>query len=577
MGFLMCIRKIGTHKNLYHILLFAALGLFVALSLTRIRQTIGEDELVWLIAAKNYFRHGIPYFYESPGKLAVFSPHLYLLTLVSAFSLFGESDVVARMVGVVSGSLSIIMVFSITKLLSHGDRINRERCAFLSCLLYSLTPILIQGSVIMEIDSTVLIPAILFLCLSFTKYQQTDQFGWAVLTGLAMTLALWGRITTTPIVAFLMILYVLFGTKPLRSKLIFLSAIISGTIFFVISWYLYCITQSIPFSAPFIYTLETFLQKSQSSGGLTSSKASLSLIHLILWIGIFPLILALIFTVQRSINFFKYYKVHIEDIFIISGLIIMGGYTLIGGIPFGYPKYQSPGIPLIFIFIGTTLSQSKINFACFNIRKFAFTVIIVCVIQIFVAGDILYILRYTLRESVALMLPLYPVIKDVLFRGGVSFSAYAILFAAVHRFSVTKSMIGLLILFALGSNIGTSLLQATAGYHTGYNYGGRQTIEAAHYIQGKVPLQSTVIVPSEILYYLKSPKSRHLPSHLWTQKEKLKQQLNDQGVSCFAYSIVTNSIKQVKTISSDKQIQEILHEKFDHVEIGSYKIWIRKK
>jgi len=571
------IKKIGTNVVFWHIVFFAALGLFVGSSLTRIQQSVAQDELHWLIAAKSLYLHGIPQQYTSPDRIAAFSPHLYLRIVVLAFSLFGESEVVARLPGVISGLLAIIMVFLITKSFSQGDRAERVQWAALSSLLYASTPATIQGSLIIDIDNTILIPAVLFLYGAFVKYQQTGQGRWAILTGLSIGTALWARVTTPIIITFLLFFYVLVKKNTLKAKLTLITAILSGVFLFVVSWYLYCSLTGVPFREPFTYTLGAFQSK---VSGLTFSLLLRNLIFLTLWLGVFPSLLFVVVTIQKCKRYLKNPEIHLEDIFLWSGGILILGYTLVGGAIFGYPKYHSSAIPLLYIFAGLALSQSKSNMDFVNARLKVISVIIIVfiasVVQTIIVGDLLYGIRYELRNAFAFMLPVIPILKSIALKIGLFSLVFVIPFMIYSKILFKKAWMLLLILLSVGTNIGTVFIQNTANYHTGYNYGGQGTIETAQYIREKVSSQSVVLAPSEIIYYLKLPKSLYLPNTLWTDTNELRERLTDKNTSALVYSIATNTIHQIRTISTNKAIQDLLSQDFDYTKIGSYVIWIRK-
>lgn len=568
-------KDVKANRVIWYIIFFVALAFFTILSFKRIQQSVTQDELHWLIAAETLYTDGIPRHLIYPDTVVVYSPYLYLYSIVTAFKLFGESEFVAHLPGILSGLITIVMVFLITRSLSQGNKVERVQWAAVSSLLYAATPAVIQGSAIIDIDNTVLVPAILFLYLTFVKYQQKKNYTWAMFTGLAMSITLWGRITTPPIAAFLLSFYILVSKNELKAKLIFFSAILSGVFLFVTTWYLYCSITDIPFSGTFAYTLSAFQGKSNS---LTLSQLLQNLIYLILWLGIFPAILFIIITIQRCMRYFKKPEICLEDIFLWSGVVLMLGYTLVGGAICGYPKYHSPAIPLLYIYVGIILSQSGLNFENIHLKVVAIIVIIVIafVVQTMVIGDLLYIFRYTLRNASAFSLPLYPVLKDIVFKVGLFFTLFAILFVICLRAISKRVWFLLLILFSLGTIVGTSLIQSSVTYHTGYNYGVEGTIEAAQHIRERVPSQSVVFAPSEIIYYLKLPKSPYLRDHFWTDINKLKKHLADKSTSALAYSTATNTIQQIQMLSSNKDILELLNKDYYQTKIRSYIIWIRK-
>lgn len=564
-----------TRMNLvfWYIIFLLALGLFSAFSLCRIQQPVTQDELNWLIAAKTFYADGAPLHLIS-NKVVTYSPYLYLHSVVAAFNLFGESETVARLPGVFYGLLAIIIVFLIVKSLSKGSQAEGLQWAAISSLLYAVTPAVVQGAVIIDIDNTILVPTILFLYWTFVKYQEKENYTWAMLMGLALSIALWGRITTPPIIVLLLSFYILVSKKAIKTKLIFFCAILAGVFLFVTSWYLYCYSTDIPFLGTFIYTLSSF----QGKGHLTLSQLLQNLVCLILWLGIFPSLLFIIFTIQRCISYLKKPAVCLRDIFLWSGIVLVIGYTLVGGAIFGYPKYHIPAIPLLYIYIGITLSQSGLDFEDIRLKVFSIIVVIALafIVQYMVAGDVLYIFRYTLRNAIAFALPLYPILKNIVLKMSLYSIIFAVTFVICLKTSFKKVWILLLILFSIGTSMGTSLIQSTANYHTGYNYGGEGTIEAAQFIRENVPAQSVVFAPSEIIYYLKLPKSPHMLNPLWTDISELRKRLADKNTSALAYSIATNTTLQVQTISFTKEIQELLHQDFEQTKIKNYTIWIRK-
>ena len=571
-------RAVRINNVYWYIIFFLALCLFIAFSITRIQQPVAQDELHKFVAAKTLLTTGVPQRYAAPDRIQADSPHLYLRSMVFAFRIFGVSEIVARLPGVVSVLLAIVMVFFITHSLSKGDQNQRLQWAGLSSLLYASTPAVIQGSLILDNDNTILIPTVLLLCWSFIKYQQEEKVRWAILTGLAMAISLWVRVTTPPIVALLLLLYVLISKRSSRTKLISMGAILFGTLLFLVSWYLYCKVTGVPFSQPFTYAIKSLQRKAQGPGGLTVYQVFQNLILLSLWLGIFPLFLLLFIMKRRCKSFIEDRILNLEDIFLLGGLIIIGGYMLIGGTVFGYPKYHGPGIPLLYIYIGIVLSQLKSNPGNHHLLKIVTIAVAVFAIQVFLVGDVIYVIRYSLRESLALMQPPYQeILKNLASKAILFVVAYAILFVACLRLSFKENMVGLLLIFSIGSNIGTSYLHSTADYYIGYNYGGKGTREAARYIRDRVPSKSIIIAPSELIYYLNLTNSKHISNPIWTDTDELKRRLINENTSGLAYSITTNTVNQIKIISRDKTIQELLRKSYDQTKIGTFMVWLRKE
>jgi hypothetical protein len=165
-------------------------------------------------------------------------------------------------------------------------------------------------------------------------------------------------------------------------------------------------------------------------------------------------------------------------------------------------------------------------------------------------------------------------LKTIAFKIGFSAIAFVMVFIILMKSSFKKGWMMVFILFSIGTNMGTALLQNTANYYTGYNYGGKGTIETVKYLRESVLPQSGILAPSEIVYYMKLPKSSYAPDSLWTNMNEIKNLLvNNTGA--LVYSTPTNSIQQLRILSNN-EIQKILQRDFSQMGIGTYTIWIRK-
>src|SRR5437867_12684787 len=91
--------------------------LFAVLSLAHIRQPVAEDDLTYLIAAETLYSTGTALHFELHERINTYSPELYLQLLVGVFRLLRVSVPVARLPGVLSGLLSLALVFLITRTL----------------------------------------------------------------------------------------------------------------------------------------------------------------------------------------------------------------------------------------------------------------------------------------------------------------------------------------------------------------------------------------------------------------------------------------------------------------------------
>lgn len=550
--------------------------LFTALSLAHIRQPIAEDDLNYLIAAETLYTTGTAIHFELHERINTYSPELYLQLLVGVFRLLGVSVPVARLPGIVSGLLSLALVFFITRTLAYGSLSVRLQWAATVCLLYAVTPGFIQSVHILAIDNTILVPSVLLLCWSFVEYLNEQRTGWAVLTGLAMTIALWGRVTTPPVIACVMSVCALASRHNSKTKVIAVGALLAGALVFLLSWYWYCQAQRVPFDGPFLYAFGSISGKAEKWALLPIMQ---NLLYVVLWIGVFSMLLILYALSMRMEAFIAERCVADSDVFLLCGLSLFLGYLFIGGVIFGYPKYHAPAIPLLYIFAGITLSRHlrASGYPLEGKEGLALLVAgIACLLQMLILGDGLYLIRQQLREALTFTpLSYLEVLRGIIGKTVMFAAATALLWVVAARMSF-RTVAGLLLALSVGCNLGLSLLHSWADYQTGFNHGGRGTVETAEYIRARIPVDGRIIVPHEVNYYLQLPESPYWHGDIWSNTTKLKEQLAERNTWGLVYSLTTNTIQQVQAILGDRSLQEWLGQRYDHALVGTYHIWIRK-
>lgn len=557
-----------------YLIFFGVLVLFITLSLLRINQTVADDDLTRLVPAVALYsntRSALQLDWLDLDKHLYDHPPLYFQSMVLMFKLFGPGARAARLVGIISGVLSIILVFLIVKLSCQGKDYTRIRLATAVSALYALAPSTIQGALIIQIDNTVLVPAVLFLFWGTIKYFQEKKFIWLGLVSIATALSLWARLSTPLVIILLLISYVLLSKNTAKIKFMFISSLIFGVLIFVFTWYLYCKADWPSFLRLFGYTLESVGEPRIAT---LISQLLQNTLYLTLWL-VFFFLLLIIFVIWKNYNkLFSSPQIYPQLMFF-CGVILTMGFCIFGKASFGYPKYHMPAIPLLYI--GTALLLSREYFAGLHFKKIAVFLFIALFIQLFAIGDLLYIFRYTLREYLTFNLASsLAVLKNASFRIIISLIVYGLLFLIFSRLFPGKAIIGLLVIFCVISNLSLTFLQSIAGYNTGFNYGEEGIAKTAEYIREKIPQNTIVIGPREIIYYMRLLNSPYLPNSFWSNADAIEKRLHDPRVSAFIYSITTNTIEQIKTVSENPSIQKLLCQKFDYIKIGTYDIWIRK-
>ncbi len=550
---------------------------FLFFALAHIRRPFGQEDLHWFGPARSLQLGNAPMTFDNPDVVWVDHPHFYLRCLIAAFRLFGISEASARMPGILSGVIAILLIFIIIKD-SSPDRDRPTAWAFLFALQYALTPAVAVGSIYVVNDNTVLVPAITLLLYAFTRFSINATWTSGAALASMTALSLWIRISTPLAIIPLLALHTLAFNKSGRKRLWGIGALAAGTALFALSWGLYCNITGTSFAKPLSYTLGAILFRARDAAPGQGPASLQSLIYLVLWLGPFSVLLFTLAAARRAAEFLRDKKPHMEDLFGAGGILLMAVYTAAGPI-FGFPRYQSPAFPLISIFMGIALCRWEKHPEHIPLGGIAGVALAAFAIQIGTLQDVLYLLRYTLRHDAAGITGMRPALNALALRGLAFAAAHGLLALVYLRSSFKGRLLPFLLCLSLGSSLGTGWLQRSAPYYVGYGYGGRGTLEAARYIAAQVPAHGVVLAPDEVLFYTGRYESQYTyttPHSLWSDREALRKRLSDEHTMAFAYSIITNTVGQVRAYRNDPGFALILARDYEPKDIGSYTIWIRK-
>ncbi len=554
---------------------FAGAGaclLFTFSFFSRIDQPIGADELNWLVAATNQIKTGFPTLFLAPHVANVCSPHLYLKLLTSAFQILGPGEATARLIGLFCGFASLMLTAFIThQLVKKAAPVSNPLLVFLPPVLLAVTPAFIQGSLILDIDNTLMISAILFLVYLFYRLEnESPPTYFGVLAG-TTALSLWMRITTPPLVCAASLIFLYVNPQlSIKTKLKATSAVLLGALLFIVTWYGYTHVKHLNFYSPFEYTLSVFSVRTQSSGGFHPAAYFQSVVQVLLWFGIFPCFLFAYAAIKRSRDFFLKPILFREDIFLVVGLFMVVGYSFVGGTPFGFPKYEMPGLPLLIIYLCYFLPERN----RLTTSSILLITVFSMIIQIFVLGDLLYLVRYELRNLASQGLSGAIFLKTHLPQIAAGLTGYFLIFLFGQRKGL--GLAATVLFIGLGSNLGMDWHQNHDGYQTGYSYGTRGARETAAFLKSHVSANASILVPHEIVYYTALLRPVYIHDRVWNNPEALLTKLQDPGTEAFVYSLAFNTLHQIQTYETDSPLRAFLKLNFDRKEIGNYTVWLRR-
>ncbi|MCA8960167.1 MAG: glycosyltransferase family 39 protein [Planctomycetes bacterium] len=561
---------------LWPILTVVAIGFFTVSVIARMEVPAAQDELCWLGAVDTWHDTGVAWDVYNPGHRIAYSPHLYLGALELSYSFFSPGLVAARVPGLLAGVATLLLAFVCARRCAAGDAARRTRFATLAVLICASTPVLVQACAIIDIDNTILVPILLALVFAVERLIERPTPRRAGLTVALMALALWGRVTT-PVILVPLFVCASFFAKDRRARWSVPLSVLGGVGLFFATWSLYCALTETPFSGPFLYTWAAFADRAAGGG----SRAGIAVLvangmHLVLWVG--GVLLALLFAAigLRAVEFARRRELERGDLFALSGAAIVLGYSVVGGTPFGFPKYHCPGFPLLAVAAVAHFSRWDPRLGALGPARWLGVIIASAAVQSWIVGDLLYLVRVTLREARAWTTgDARSVLVALGWAIGWAFVARVVILALISV-SRRREWGTALLAIALGSGLGSVAMQNRAEGSTGYSYGTVGTAEVAERIQTATGAADRVIAPAEVLYLLPRERRDFVPNELWADAERLAAELASPTTGAFAVSIGTNTVAQLQTSATASSVQSVLSREYVQQNVGSFRLWLRR-
>ncbi len=540
----------------------------LALAFPRTLQIAGQDEIVHYVGlGERLYAHG----FSRPAELITFSPHLYGFALWLAHALCGPGLWVARLPGLAAWALTAVAVG--LWLYRRAAAPSALASTAWALALLATAPMALQAAAIVDIDNTLLVPAILALGVSAVRFTDRPGVARAAAVAACLLVALWCRITTPILVGPILAAYAWRRRGSGAAAGMALALALGGALF-LITWWAYGRLTGIDVAGPFRYLLDALVFGTVGADrGVRPGKIALTLAYLVLWLG--PAFVALMawLGVPRLWRLCRGGCPEPEDLLLVTGLAILAVYCLFGGTIFGFPKYHCPAVPLLLLaaagggHLALGSSGRAGGLAAVGL------VLAGALLQVAVLGDPLLLLRLDLRLAVLHGQSARGLLWSGLVLPAILSAAVAVGLIALGRHLGRLSLAAGLLCLALGMNAGLTGLQQSGGYQTGYNYGDAGDARAAAAVLAMhLAEDDAAIVPGELVYLLQRPAVTHVPNELWSDAEALRRELARPAVGAAAVSLLTNTMAQLTTLT------QVAAEDPDYtrVDIGHYAIFLRQ-
>ncbi|MFH1507780.1 MAG: hypothetical protein ABIG46_05070 [Candidatus Omnitrophota bacterium] len=514
---------------------------------------------------------GAKYFYNTP---------LYALIISFFFKAFGVLEVSARLPGIIAIIMMPVFLLLFIRELTT-DAAERKGAFVISSLIFLLSPVVVQGSLVIDLpDTTLLMFAVSVFFLYLAKSANMNFAKRALILGLIYFLCIALKMTTS-LACVISIAIAGFFLRDFK-KYLYLSFVVFGVGVFlhIFTWFLLCVffIGLGRFYEPFRYYYLAASSSFVDQWSFMLPKIAQDVLRIYLWFSPFFIILAFLAfkdTLNRIYRKNEYKSVLPSLIFII---IVVSVYLVANATFSGFPKYLAPVYGILCAVTGLYVYKKVIPLWR---PKF----LISAALLIFLGGIYynffirdglysVYILRSaSLAGRLAEVIPEFVFIQlKLLLLPVFIFIILRILF----RMSAIFILIASLLTSLLAGNIALNLEQRRASYSTNYAYGIEGAQDLKDYLQENAPL---AVYSSVEGFLANTPGVVFLPIYpiAWDNADEFYIFLKNLKPQALVYGLATNYLWQLEPIFNDPLVKGYLEAGYRKKVIGAYNVLIRNE
>lgn len=502
-------------------------------------------------------------------------PQTYVHFTQLCLAIFGEKTSNARIPGVLSALCNLILIPMLVYALWGKDQ-HTDSIAILAIWLYTLNPLTAQNMMLLDIDNTLLTP-VLGICIWLWKRRQNHTFAkQALVLGLAFAVALWVKLPTP------VLLMVVFGfyhglRKEFKQTLAVLCATVLGVSLFLLTFSLYNALTGFSFAILNRTLQKAPLSTSSIPGMLMRFPQGLGV--LVLWLS-FPLTILLAIVTVKMLLRLRKQQLEEQDLLVIFIVGTTLFYALVIPPAWGYPKYQTPLIPLIVILVAKLLIP---NLA--KVPRRAVIVAIIVAVCVFVyklvgVGDPFYTLYAVTFETdigdlgVRLVYGLQAMFKLLVPIIFTLFIGY--LFS--KRWKLNPFLVILVVLgtLALADMASTTAVQVKADYSTRYRY----TYDYDDLAQTLADLRQAkvhyILAVMDVLYYDDWSGEQIYYKYVCStcNPQTLIDEIYTKRVDALVWT--TKEDNRSPNVSRDPELCQVLDQCYTNKQHGVFIVYLRK-
>jgi len=511
-------------------------------------------------------------------------PPLYIHTLWGLVHGVGASPQMLRGLGLVLLILTALTTYRVAERLRRG--------AGVWALWILLTnPLALQGAFLLDIDNT-LLP-----WWTIVSVWWASRLAWPlpprarVAMGLWWAFGLWMKFTTPLVLP--MALWAVYAVRGEgRRGLIDVGQVSAiGATAFLAAWIWYSLVMHFSWTVIFLGRSFEMVRRGIGDPGVNVLTELLGrAVRIGWWIGPFGLLLWGAATIESCRRWRRLQHPEVWTVALLVGWSVLVGYWLIGGVIWSFAKYHCPLMPLLAALGGATVGRLTRD-GRVPPWVFALIVGVVGLWQILLVGDPLYVVNRSLRHALLFHPDAMTALVTTLAIRYAGFcivvvAAGCLLWISRRRFQMSRAAVaGLtLVLAAIGSGIGETLVQSAASYSTTYCYGRPwRTVYAIRAAALRLHAQQSevrLMVPFDTIR-LQLPVTEYQSVYVneWTaslSRERFLRTLRDPRTGFVVMDPDFSSVRTIQTLWGDPEVRAVLDDAYVPLALETARGWVRR-
>ena len=531
---------------------------YLSLALPKINQPISDDEIYEVRNAERIL---------AGERVHLYVPPLYDCLLAGVMATAGTEPWVLRLVGVASALLALAACGALAAEVAPA---GRNVAALVASLALAVNPAFVQGSLLIHIDNTILVPAVLVWIYLLARFARTRDNRDLFLSALALSGALLAKFSTPTLIAPAALLFFGANTDARGLLVRVASSVVLGYALFAVWWAAMATAMELSFLEPFAFAAARLGAQAASEASWWQGVVR-NLWTLVAWITPF-LLCSLIVAARTAVREVRSQRIPLVGL--ASGAVL--AYLFLSAINHGFPKYFAPGVPLFAVVLAVEAVRGRDSY-----RSLLLLGVGSAAWYLAWGFEPVYFLRWTIREALVAGHGLAEMLPGAVLQGAV----WAVPAAVWAGWKLAPSRwgrgvappalaAGLLVLTA-AQGATTCLVQAAVRYQTNYSYGEVGSGDLDAHLRAKLAPADRVLATQDVLYRL-GRRHEFIDDETWTDVHAFFELLQRPATRFLVYSLPSQSVTGFRTVFGSARVRRYLHSEFDEMTLGTFTVFERK-